>query len=213
MNVLKFNMLEVGGILPSLEGMRLPTKSVGDSYYDDVSNSIILGDKDRTLAQKLISKGSVHGKFQRGITAWFEINMPRYIWSELDTYSIGVAPTSSESTMYTLLKECKDITPDMFVEQTPEMVIRNFAAHVQILSEMYGERKNIPIQVLKSCLPEGWMQKRIKSYSYQTLKGIYYYRKNHRLPEWQFICNAIEQLPFFEELVIGCKKEDFVFDR
>lgn len=212
MNELKFKCLEVGGILSALEGMRLPTKSTGDSYYDNTNNSMILGDKDRTLAQKLVSKGSVHGKFQRGIIAWFEINMPKYIWSELDTYTVGVSPTSSESTMYTLLKECKDVNPDMFVAHTPEMVIRNFAAHVKILDEMYEGRKNIPIHILKASLPEGFMQKRIKAYSYQALKGIYHYRKNHRLPEWQVICDAIEKLPFFEELLIGCKKEEFIFD-
>jgi len=213
MNELKFDMLEVAGIHPSLKGMRSPTKSKKDSVYDSLSpGGVSLGEKDEKLAMNLISKGNVHGKFQRGIIAWFEINMPRYIWSELDTYVVGVSPTSSESTMYTLLKECAEITPDMFVETTPEMVIRNFAGHVKILEEMYDGRKNIPIHVIKACLPEGFMQKRIKAYSYQALKGIYHYRKNHRLPEWQVICDAIEQLPHFEELLIGCKKENFVFD-
>jgi len=120
MNELKFEMLEVAGIHPALKGMRLPTKSKKDSVYDSRSDGgVMLGEKDTQLAMRLVSKGNVHGKFQRSIIAWFEINMPRYIWSELDTYTVGVSPTSSESTMYTLLKECADITPDMFVEHTP----------------------------------------------------------------------------------------------
>jgi hypothetical protein len=212
MNDVKFNMLEVAGIYPALKGMRLPTKSKNDSTYDIRFDDVDLGDKDKLLAMRLVSKGTVHGKFQRSIIAWFEINMPRYMWSELDTYTVGVSPTSSESTMYTLVKECADITPDMFVKHTPEMVIRNFAGHVKILEEMYDGRKNIPIHILKSALPEGFMQKRIKAYSYQTLKGIYHYRKNHRLPEWQVICDAIEKLPYASELLFGCDIKDFPLD-
>lgn len=198
--------LEVSGIIPALTGMRLPTKSTGDSSYCyesvDLSGAY-LGYKDTMLSSKLISKGNVHGKFQRGIIAWLDINMPRYIWSELDTYTVGVSPTSSESTMYTLIKECADITDDMFIDTMPTMAIESFKDIVSNLETEYGGRKNIPIGVLKSCLPEGWMQRRIKSFSYQALKGMYNDRKNHRLEEWKTICRTIESLPYFKELLIG----------
>ena len=138
--------------------------------------------------------------------------MPRYIWSELDTYTVGVSPTSSESTMYTLIKESKVITEDMFSDNTHPTVVSNFAYTIYTLSELYGSRKDIPIEVIKASLPEGWMQRRIKAFSYQALKGIYQYRKKHRLPEWQTMCDAIEKLPYFEELIIGCKKEEFKLD-
>jgi len=215
-------VLEVGGLSPAIQGMRLPTKSGGDSDIYDVESyfdfgvseyHFTLGEKDERLAKNLLGKGNVHGKFQRSITAWLDINMPRYIWSELDTYSIGVAPTSSESTMYTLRKEGrKGITNDMFTDWTPQFVIDQFRDNIGRLESIYGGINEIPIQILKSCLPEGWMQRRIKSYSYQALKGIYQYRYNHKLPEWKTICEAIESLPYFEELLIGCKKEDFQFD-
>ncbi len=204
-------ILETAGHSSAVTGMRLPTKSKGDSYKE-YAGEFYLGTKDAKLARTLINKGSVHGKFQRGITAWLDINMPRYIWSELDTYQVGVAPTSSESTMYTLVKECKDITGDMFSNSTPEYMIRMFKEQVEIEGFAHGGRKNIPIEVLKSFLPEGWMQRRIKSFSYQTLRSIYFYRKNHRLPEWQTFCKAIEDIPYFEELCLGCSKDEFKVD-
>lgn len=203
-------ILETAGFRSAIMGMRLPTKSKGDSVrtYDGV----VLGAKDIALASKLISKGSVHGKFQRGITAWLDINMPRYMWSEIDTYVAGVASTSSESTMYTLVKECLEVTEDMFSDYTDYYTVKGFREAVGYLTDEYGERKLIPIERLKTCLPEGWMQRRIKSFSYQTLRSIYYYRKGHRLPEWQTFCDTIERVPYFEELCLGCKLSEFKLD-
>ncbi len=207
---------EVAGIASAIEGMRLPTKSKGDSVYYETKHfganrnlvlkfihEFVLGKKDAKLAKTLLRKGNVHGKFQRSIIAWLDLNMPRYMWSELDTYQAGVAPTSSESTMYTLVKECRDITGFMFSESTPKLALWTFKFNLWLLSCKYKGRKNIPIEVIKSILPEGWMQRRIKAFSYQALKGMYYSRRNHKLPEWQTICRAIEELPFFEELLIG----------
>jgi hypothetical protein len=203
-----FDLIEVGGFIASIEGMRYPTKSKGDSeilYARDIkSPGIKLGSKDIALAVKLLKQGPVHGKFQRGITAWFNINMPRSVWAELDTYSVGVDMISSESTMYTLLKESKDISYDMFVDYTPEFVMEQFTNNIEKLVKRYGSRQEIPIEVLKACLPEGWLQRRNRGFSYQVLANIYYYRKDHRMPEWrEVICKSIEELPYFKELILG----------
>ena len=202
----EFTLIETGGFAASIEGMRFPTKSnfKSDSSWFPETHKFTLGPKDASLAASLIKKGSVHCKFQRGITAWFHINMPRSIWSELDTYSVGVDMISSESTMYTLIKECLDVTPDMFVDYTPPMVVLQFAEDVEFLAALHGGRKNIPIHVIKSCLPEGWLQARNRGFSYQCLASMYRDRKDHRMPEWgQVICPAIENLPYFRELILG----------
>ena len=203
-----FELIEVGGFIASIEGMRYPTKSVSDSdilYARDIKSSgLRLGPKDAVLASKLIAQGPVHAKFQRGITAWFRINMPRSIWAELDTYSVGVGMISSESTMYTLIKECSNITNDMFVDYMPNEAIDAFAKSLGQLLMTYGSRKQIPIQVIKAILPEGWLQKRNRSFSYQVLASMYRDRKDHRMPEWsEVICPAIEKLPYFNELILG----------
>ncbi|MCP5006596.1 MAG: hypothetical protein GY941_22040 [Planctomycetes bacterium] len=198
-------VMEVGGIIAALEGMRLPTKSKGDSICG------VLGEKDKKLAKTLLNKGNVHGKFQRGIIAWLDINMPRYIWSEMDTYTKGVEPISSESTMYTLLKEVKagDRLHKYFIDGVEEEVVlyfEDYAARVVGDESLTNTEK---ILKLKQGLPEGFMQRRIKAYGYQALKGIYKYRKMHRLPEWKAVCDCIEKLPYFEELLLGCSKEEF----
>ncbi len=54
---------------------------------------------------------------------------------------------------------------------------------------------------MKSNLTEGTMQKRIQMFSYQTLRRIYFQRKDHRLPQWRQFCKFIEGLPFSEQLI------------
>jgi hypothetical protein len=86
----------------------------------------------------------------------------------------------------------------------PTFVVEQFRENVERLTAQYGDRKSIPLGILKSCLPEGWMQARVRGYSYQTLAQMYHYRKDHRLAEWRdIICKSIEQLPFFSELILG----------
>jgi hypothetical protein len=212
---MKFDLLEIGGLQSALKAMRYPTKTEGDTFITD--RTFVAGEKDTKLIKHLLNKteeldgkeifqGDTHGKFQRGIIAWFDIDMPRYIWSELDTYTIGMTPMSSESTMYTLLKESKHITKSMFSEYTPMSMINAFKETITSLKYEYGDIKNIPINIIKAALPEGWMQGRIRAFSYQTLRRIYLQRHNHRLDEWHFICDNIKLLPHADLLIFGKDK-------
>jgi len=231
----QIKIVGIEGFNPAITGMRLPTQTDNDSNinfeYDFnketleliTKTTFKLGPNDAKLAKHLLNKkekvhwsdneddeifqGNVHGKFQRGIIVWLDITAPRKIWSELDTYVVGVSPTSSTSTMYTLRKEINnidEINASMFDKFTEQVVIDNFKLTLQILVNKYGtEVKDIPIDVLKSALPEGWLQRRIKAFSYQSLRGLYLLRKTHRLHFWHMMCEELEQLPFFNELLIG----------
>ena len=53
----------------------------------------------------------------------------------------------------------------------------------------------------KSELTEGTMQKRVWMMSYQTLRRVYFQRRNHRLPQWRQFCKWIESLPFAYDLI------------
>jgi hypothetical protein len=208
----EFTFLEVGGFGPALEAMRYPTQSKGDSHTDE-NGKFILGPKDQNLAKRLLGKtetlndvevfqGDTHGKFARSIIAWFRVSLTRSVFSEFATYVVGVSPTSSTSTMYTLKKEIKNgDVRKFFHDKTPESVIDNFLVEVEKLLEKYGDMNSIPIDVLKYCLPEGFIQTRNFAISYQTLRRIYLQRNSHRMPEWHTVCKSIEKLPYFEELI------------
>ena len=59
---------------------------------------------------------------------------------------------------------------------------------------------------LQENMPCGTMQKRIWMFSYQTLRRIYFQRRDHRLPQWRKFCGWIKTLPFANEFII-CERD------
>lgn len=75
-------------------------------------------------------------------------------------------------------------------------------------STMHIECKGLSgeeLEKAKDKIPSGHIQKTVDMYYYQSLRRIYFQRRNHRLPMWRDFCKWIETLPFAEELII-CKR-------
>ena len=83
--------------------------------------------------------------------------------------------------------------------------------HERLCSEstMHGECKNLygeELQRVKGEIPLSHMHKKVDYFSYQCLRTTYRQRKNHRLPEFKEFCQAIEKLPFADNLItVGLK--------
>ena len=106
----------------AFRGMRNPMNSWGNS--DSVfcpSGLWYIGEKDLTLAQKLINAGGEHRKFLRQIIVSFDLTAPLYFWKEFDTYKIGTV-SNSTSTMHKLATTT--ITLDCFEldDYEPELI-------------------------------------------------------------------------------------------
>ena len=71
-------------------------------------------------------------------------------------------------------------------------------------STMHIQGKGLSTEELvkmKSELKEGTMQKRVQMFSYQTLRRIYFQRRDHRLPHWHVFCEWILTLPYARQLI------------
>lgn len=71
-------------------------------------------------------------------------------------------------------------------------------------STMHIQGKGLSTEELvkmKSELKEGTMQKRVQMFSYQTLRRIYFQRRDHRLPHWHIFCEWILTLPYAKQLI------------
>jgi len=53
----------------------------------------------------------------------------------------------------------------------------------------------------KENIKEGFLQTRYFMTNYQTLRRIYFARRNHRLPHWKEFCKWIDTLPYAKELI------------
>ena len=168
----------------------------------------VLGPNDLTLALKLIKAGPSHRKFLRSICVWCEINAPRYVWTETDTYKISTVRNSC-STMHKLGH--RDLTPDDFSEQD---VIPEVLAELNKLGKLYIETKKYDfVKQMKRILPEGFMQLASYHTNYETLLNMFFQRRNHRLDEWRAtddnavsICNWIKSLPYMKEFLEAAEK-------
>lgn len=173
--------LEVGGLGAALQALRLPfgkeARSDVKPYdglhefaggYCGYSTRIGVNPEDIKLISALVRRGDEHAKVLRGVVVWCEVNAPRYVELEMDTYRVGAERLSSNSTMH---QECKGLSEDDLIEA-------------------------------KEHMEEGAMQKRVWMFSYQTLRRIYFQRRNHRLPQWRKFCGWIRTLPYADEFIL-----------
>lgn len=214
---MKIETLEVAGFLPALKGMRNPKNSwdKGDTveYADSIVfkneyvTNVDIGDADMKLAKTLIKGGKEHAKFLRQIMVWADIDMPRYWWSEFDTYKIGTTANSC-STMHKLMTT--DISySDFEFDGEDSDIISSILYRLRYMQMLYKDaetqqQKDMLLKRAKSILPEGFLQLRTVNINYQQLMNIYHQRKNHRLKkEWvDTFCRWCESLPYFKELCI-----------
>ena len=195
---------EVQGMRWAIESMRYSWGSQEKSDTTIRGGVTRIGSADLILAKKLIRGGGSHRKFLRHIKIWAELRLPRYIWTELDTYKVGTVRVS-ESTVHTITK--KPISQDDFISSTfPSRIVE-----LNQLISLYAQESDVSKKrdlhkKIKANLPEGFLQSSIFSANYETLIRIWIERRNHRLEEWQEICSWIESLPYMRDFL-------FVFDR
>lgn len=186
------------------------------NFADSVYEVAYLGPQDIGLMQRLILAGTEHCKFTRQIGISVDITAPLYWWKEMDQYKIGTT-TDSTSTMHTLAeepitRECfeiKDYNPVRYKRLNEDDSETGIDTKIEVFINML---ENLRLNYLKTkditywkelirWLPEGWLQKRTWSGSYQNLRNIYSQRKNHKLTEWHDFCHWVHTLPYANELI------------
>lgn len=188
----------------------------GNAFLNVNKEEFILGEKDLKLAQTLIKAGTEHCKFMRQIQVWSDVIMPRYWWSEFDTYKIGTTANST-STMHKLFNKQSEITLDLFeYDEYTKDIILSIINELNLLREKYFDtsiqvEKDIILRQAKIILPESYLNMRTLNLNYATLRNIVCQRKHHRLKkEWQdTFCKWVTTLPYAKELIFCGLEYDF----
>ena len=207
--MIKIEKTEVYGWESAIRGMRNPINSWDKSdtkYFDHggVFRVPKIGSNDLKLMKSLSKAGNDHGKFLRMINVTCDITAPLYFFKEYDTYKVATVANSC-STMHTIHK--KEFTLDDFSHEhlTPwnETVLRNLIVELNESRNQYlhSKKKEDWWQMIQ-LLPSSYNQKRTVQLNYQVLKSMYFARKNHRLDEWHALCEWMEGLPYFKDIVL-----------
>lgn len=201
---------KIFGCLIAIEDMA-KHKYVKEIIKDANIEAFGIGDNDLRLAQSLIVAGGEHCKFLRMIHVWSDWNMPRYWWSEADTYHFNTK--NSCSTMHKLFNKQGSITLDMFEfweedKDIIEIVIdRLNSLRDEWLITKDNKIKDRLLIRAKKILCESFNQKRTVDTTYAELRNMYFQRKPHRLvDEWcNVFCGWVESLPYSKELITHTK--------
>jgi hypothetical protein len=206
MNNINIHTIEVAGLYPAIYSMRNAMSSwdKSDSKKCETKIGIAIGEDDLKLAQKLTKAGSEHCKYLRMVQVWADFKMPRYWWSEFDTYHFNTK--NSTSTMHTIFKEHIQYK-HLYLEDMPTKdvgVIGRVLDQINRKITEYNETKNYDLVIeIKRMLPESFIQMRTVNTNYAELMSAYHQRKNHRLKkEWGTFCEWCLTLPYFKELCV-----------
>ena len=226
--MIKIENTDVYGFEAAIRGMRNPWNSwkKSDSEFEvdcvtcdnplypdcescpvaNNSDKSLIGTADLALMKKLVSLGSVHGKFMRMINVTCDIIAPMFWWSEYDTYKVATVRNSC-SKMHTI--HIKPFKIDDFThegcDEIPAAIdaLQYVVGECEHLRKLYNDTKNEKYwRAIIELLPESFNIRATVQLNYAVLCNIYHYRKNHRLDEWRDFCRWIESLPY-SELITG----------
>jgi len=209
---MRIEYTEVYGWRAALRGMRNPKNSweKSDTIFNQELANIRyspncircvenpeIGPNDMSLIKRLIKGGAEHRKFLRQIQIWSDIEVPLYVWAELDTYKICTVRNST-STMHKLGGSDLDRSNFQDDEIEEEVLIK-----LNDLSKEYASSKNFElVRKMKKKLPCSYLQKATYSMNYENALSMLGQRHNHRLPEWSGlggICEWLLCLPYMKE--------------
>lgn len=173
-------LIELSGFVSALQALRLPyglecrSKTSFKCNFDKngclLGSGFLLSDKDEDLLKSLIRRGDEHAKVIRGIVAYVEIDAPRFLWQEMDTYRIGRETLASESTMH---MQGKGLSEEELVKMKNELPEGTMQKRIVMLS--YQTLRRIYKQRRKHRLPHWrefceWIE--TLPYSWMITEGI-----------------------------------------
>lgn len=201
--MIEISNMETSGWNAAIRGMRNPLSSWNKADSTISSKEIILGENDKRLALLLTKAGPSDRKFLRMIHVSMDINAPLYWWKEMDQYKVSTV-TDSCSTMHKIHSRdltLGDFSHEHLTDESKELLI-SVIEEINKNRKLYKEtnQKEYWWQMIQ-LLGSSYNQKRTWDGNYETLLGIYFQRRHHKLDEWHTLCNYIIELPYMKDLI------------
>lgn len=195
-----------------MDSFYITVKKVDEAGYDAALHGLAHNKKQEAekmaaVAEKLAALDGGHNKLLESIVLWIDVRAPRYWWQEADTYRLSTK--QSESTMHTLTAELLAI--DIHdADSVARFIADNFepdSCSAATLAWIYQAAEQKDILGIKKKLPEGFLQTRMWSMSYKTLRNIILQRRTHRLPHWKEFIRQVLTVVDHPELLPGLERK------
>lgn len=143
-----------------------------------------------------------HDNALTGIRVSFDVKYPQYWSPEFQRYNFADIVTSA-SKMHRLCRMDIKKACNKYVDDR----------QIAVLEEKVNAYNGNPtyenfMSMISNCVLGLELFMRVST-NYKQLQTIYYQRKNHKLKEdWGAFCKMIEELPYFNELILGKDAND-----
>lgn len=160
-------------------------------------NKVVIGEKDLKRVKHLgnATHGSGHDCFAKGITVQFDLQVPEYIWRQLDRYHF-IDYVSSQSKMHRILKMDIDKTCNKYVLDSTKETLKNLIDTYNRETNDLGKKELFNHIIANT--PSGLMLTARMTTNYLQLKSIVNQRSNHKMQEWRLLCDYFKTLPMFD---------------
>ena len=173
-------------------------------------NEINLKVKDLKRAKHLGNAipGSGHDCFTKGITVQFDLQVPEYIWRQLDRYHF-IDYVSSQSKMHRILKMDLNKACNKYVTETSINLLNYLIEEYNKINndtdfkvklrngEVVTSKEDVFNMIIANT-PSGIMLTARMTTNYLQLKSIVNQRSNHKMQEWRLLCDYFKTLPMFD---------------
>ena len=216
--MIKVENISVMNFENALRGARNPLESwnQSDSFVWREDGSFVIGEKDLSLALKLIKAGSDHSKFLRQIFVSMDITAPMSWWWDFDTYKVSTVRNST-SRMHKLGTRLLTIDDFSYDNQDGEINITPLRKYVMDdLNKRIVEYQHLKETDIKSAMklwreivfdsPQNYNFLSTWTGNYENLRNVYHGRKNHKQREFPDFCEVIEGLPYSQLITVERKK-------
>lgn len=202
--VIKVDNARVYGLEESIVASGYPMQTYTVDLDElEILDEEVITKKDLKRAKHLGNAvpGSGHDCFLKGIIVQFDLQVPEYIWRQLDRYHF-IDYISSQSKMHRITKINLDSVCNRYVYDEVKEILKSIIDKYE--AETDTDKKKELFNEIIANTPSGLMLTARMTTNYLQLKSIINQRSNHKMQEWKYLCDWFKTLPMFEELV--CKK-------
>ena len=208
--MIKVENIDVWGFEHAVRGCRNPMNSwaKSDSGYGidgEDENVFVVGKNDLDLMQRLYKAGTEHRKYLRQIFVSMDITCSQTVWSQFDTYKIGVTKNSCSKMHRIHVKPFE--MEDFSHEGISEVGGTTMGAFTTVLETLESLRKRYNAthekkywRAMIDLLPMGYNLKATVTMNYENVMNILNQRSNHKMDEWTDFCGVLRNLPYVKEI-------------
>lgn len=212
--VIKVDNVRVYGLEESIIAsgypMQIETYDMDKYLCCDGTYDGLVTEKDLKRAKHLGNAipGSGHDCMAKGIILQFDLQVPEYIWRQLDRYHF-IDYVSSQSKMHRILKMDIDKACNKYVTETSINLLNYLIEEynkinndtdfkVKLRNGEVVTNKEDVFNMIIANTPSGLMLTARMTTNYLQLKSIVNQRSNHKMQEWRLLCDYFKTLPMFD---------------